>query len=130
MAKIEERVLSMKFDNAQFKRAAAETTGILGKLKASLKFDGVKNSLNDVAKASNSSLGNINKNASKVDLSPIARSVDDVSRSFTALEAISFGALATIGGTAVTKAAAGIKKLWNMAAQPIVQGGMNRARNL
>ena len=41
MAKIEERIVSMKFDNKQFKVAASETLSTLENLKSKLKFDKV-----------------------------------------------------------------------------------------
>lgn len=130
MAKIEERILTMRFDNAQFKAAAADTTKSLQDLKKNMRLDGVKSGINDVSKVANSSFSNINKSAGQVNLKPIVKSVDEVKNSFSAMGAISFGAFASIGAGAVSKVAGTIKGLVSKVMDPIVQGGMNRARNL
>ena len=51
MAKIEERIVSMKFDNKQFKVAASETLSTLENLKSKLKFDKVGNIFGNADKA-------------------------------------------------------------------------------
>lgn len=130
MAKIEERILTMRFDNAQFKAAAADTTKSLQDLKKNMRLDGVKAGINDVSKVANSSFSSINKSAGQVNLKPIVKSVDEVKNSFSAMGAISFGAFASIGAGVVSKVAGTIKGLVSKVMDPIVQGGMNRARNL
>lgn len=48
MSGVDNRVVKMSFDNTQFKSKTAETIGAVDKLKASLNFDSVKNSLSGV----------------------------------------------------------------------------------
>jgi len=67
MASIDERIVSMTFDNAKFEAALAKTMASLQKLDASLAKIGSTSGLNDLSKA-----------ASKVDFSPINKSVDQV----------------------------------------------------
>ena len=50
MAKIEERVLTMRFDNAQFKRASADTISTLETLREKMDFKGLNESLKDFSK--------------------------------------------------------------------------------
>lgn len=130
MAKIEERILTMRFDNAQFKAAAKDTTKVLSDLKGNLKMDGVKSGLEGIGSAATKSLGGINKGVKNVDLSPINNGIEDVKRGMTSLEAISLGVFASIGSAAVTKVFSKIKGSIGMITNPIVTGGMNRARNL
>lgn len=153
MAKIEERILTMKFDNAQFRKGAQEVNQSLAEMKRNMNFKGVGNaigeatkpikglekaissnkiasSLDQTAKSANSSFSKIQSDAAKVNLNPIVQSVDEVKASFTTLGAISAGALATIGGTAVTKLASGIRNTIKKVISPVVDGGMRRAQNL
>lgn len=153
MAKIEERILTMKFDNAQFRKGAQEVNQSLAEMKRNMNFKGVGNaigeatkpikglekaissnkiasSLDQTAKSASSSFSKIQSDASKVNLNPIVQSVDEVKASFTTLGAISAGALATIGGTAVTKLASGIRNTIKKVISPVVDGGMRRAQNL
>lgn len=48
---VDQRIVQMQFDNAQFEQGAATTMGTLEKLKNSLNFNGQANSLNEVSKA-------------------------------------------------------------------------------
>ena len=67
MAKIEERVLSMRFDNAQFKRASADTISTLETLREKMNFKGLKESLKDFSKP----LDNLERSLSKTRVGPI-----------------------------------------------------------
>ena len=57
---VEERVVEMRFDNAQFEKNAKESISTLQRLKQALNFKGVKSGLDDVSKAvKNFSIGSI-----------------------------------------------------------------------
>ena len=49
MTSIDERVVSMKFDNAQFEKGAKDTIGTLDKLKKGLSLEGAKKGLSGLA---------------------------------------------------------------------------------
>ena len=60
---IEERVVSMKFENNDFKSKTTETVSLLDKLKKALKLDGASKGLE-----------NVGSSAKKIDLSNAAKS--------------------------------------------------------
>lgn len=53
MSSIDEKIVRMKFDNAQFATGASSTLNMLDKLKNALKFDGATQGLNDVSDSVN-----------------------------------------------------------------------------
>jgi tape measure domain-containing protein len=53
MSNIDERIVRMKFDNAQFQTNASSTLNMLDKLKAALRFDGASQGLNEASNAVN-----------------------------------------------------------------------------
>lgn len=83
---IDERIVSMKFDNKQFEAGANESMSTIDKLLAKLK-------LTDSAEG----FANLDKAAKGVDLSGLAGGVDAVTNKFSALEAVALGALMNIG---------------------------------
>lgn len=85
MAKIEERIVSMKFDNGQFESGVSKTLGTLGKLKDSLRL-----------KESSKAFDNINASAKNVNLSAIAAGVNQISENFSKMGVIGVTALANI----------------------------------
>jgi tape measure domain-containing protein len=87
---IDERVLSMKFENTQFLSRVKGTLDALSNLKTGLKLDGAKKGLDDLSAAgSRFTLGNIGQN------------VEHIAGKFTAMSAIALGALASIGARAL-----------------------------
>lgn len=71
---IDERVVSMQFDNAQFEREVATTTSSVNKLKDSLRFEGASKGFEEVGTA-----------ARRVDFSPMSNGLQQVSLKFNAL---------------------------------------------
>ena len=122
MAKIEERILSMKFDNSQFKVAASETMNTLEKLKSKLKIPDVKNVFGGMSK----DLDDLNKSAQNVDLSTISEQLKTIESQWSTV--------GTIGRTVIgelTKASMSFgSKMVSNIFDPIVNGGMRRAKNL
>lgn len=49
---VDERVVQMQFDNAQFERGTRQTMGTLEKLKQSLQFKGVEKGFERISSAS------------------------------------------------------------------------------
>lgn len=87
---VDERVVSMQFDNKDFEKNVGTTMSTLDKLKAKLNF-----------KDCDKSLGNLSKAASNVDMSTLSKSVDAVHAKFSALEVMGVTALANITNSAV-----------------------------
>lgn len=73
---IDERVVSMRFDNKQFEAAAATSMSTLDKLKSKLDFRGASKGLNELAKAADTvSLDGLTKSATAVEVKFSAMSV-------------------------------------------------------
>lgn len=93
---IDEKIVAMKMDNSDFKRKAAETTGIFGKLRQSLdRIPGV-----NLSKTTRD-LGNIGSEVRRIDMDPLARSLQMVSDRFSTLGIIGTTALVNITNRAV-----------------------------
>ena len=105
---IDERVVSMQFDNKQFEKNVSNTMSTLDKLKHSLRLDGASkgfDSINDAAK--------------KVNLSPLGKAVEEVRVKFSALEVMGITALANITNSAIN---AGKRIASALTIQPITTG--------
>lgn len=90
---VDDRVVSLEFDNKRFETNVAQTMGTLDKLKQKL-------NLPQSVKA----LDNLNAAANKVDLSGVNSAVDSINIKFSALQAVGVGALMRIGDQAMRTA--------------------------
>ena len=106
--KVDERVVSMQFDNKNFESNVAQTMSTLDKLKAKLSFKGATKGLEDVGNAAN-----------KVNMSGLTTSVDTVSMRFSALQVAGVTALANITNSAVN---AGKNMVKALTLDPIISG--------
>lgn len=122
MARIDDLVLRMRFDNTRFKAAAQETLGVLDNLKTKLKFDGVRNAFKDSARG----VEGLNRSVQNVDMSKIAGEVSGINKAFSSM--------GIIGRTAIGKLTVDAmnfgRKLTTSITQPLIQGGFNRAKNI
>ena len=87
---IDEKVVSMKFDNKDFMNKTSETMSRLDKLKASLRLPGVSKGFEDVNKAAND-----------VKLGPLGTAAEQIGIKFNALQVIATTALMNITNSAV-----------------------------
>ena len=87
---VDERVVSMQFDNKNFESNVKTTMSTLDKLKKSLNLE-----------KSAKGLENINSAAKNCNLSPITNAVESVKSKFSALEVMGITALANITNSAV-----------------------------
>lgn len=87
---VDERVVSMQFDNKHFESNVAATMNSLDKLKEKLSFKDASKGFDEIDKA-----------AKKTDMSPLAKSVETVRTRFSALEVMGVTALANITNSAV-----------------------------
>ena len=97
---IDQRVVEMQFDNAQFESGVKTSLSTLEKLKKALDLDGASKGLEDVSSKVNS-----------FNMDHMSDAVDKVGEKFNALETIAVGALLRIGSTAVDAGAKFIKSL-------------------
>lgn len=108
MSSIDQRVVSMKFDNAQFESGVKQTTSTLDRLKKALKLDGVGKGIKGLA---NSAKG--------FTLNGIASSVQGIAGKFTNLGIVGVTALANIANRAVD---AGMQLGKSLTIDPIMDG--------
>lgn len=87
---IENRIVSMGFDNSNFEKNVGQTLGSLDKLRESLNFDG-----------SSRSMENLERSARGVNLSSLSESIVTVTDNFSMLETIAFSVLNNITNKAV-----------------------------
>jgi len=90
---VDERVVSMQFDNTNFERNVQTSMNTLDKLKSALNFDNSSKGLENVSKA-----------ASSVDMSGLSSSVEQVKLKFSALEVMGITALQNIANKAINTA--------------------------
>ena len=114
-AVVDSKVVEMSLDNQNFEKNAEVSISTIKKLQEALKFSN-----------STDSLDKINASVKKVNFNPIVSGVEQAKSSFSALEAVAFGAFANIG-----------KKIENYAEKvalaiprQIVEGGKSRAFNM
>ena len=153
MVNIDERVMSMKFDNSQFRRAAAETIGDLGRLRESVKMKGatsglsklsdpikdldksikttnIKGGLKGISTAATQAFSQVERSANGMNLSGVNSEVEGIKRSFLSLGDIASVALGSLASKGIEKALKGIKGLYDNTLGQIKTGGMARAKNL
>lgn len=87
---VDERVVEMRFDNAQFEKNVQTSMSTLDKLKQKLNLSGAAKGFNEIDSA-----------AKKVDMSGLGSGVEAVSAKFSALQVMGVTALANITNSAV-----------------------------
>ena len=100
MSTIEERVVSMKFDNKEFEAGVKQTMLSLEGLNKSLKFEGAAKGFHDLGAASK-----------QVNLNHLEQAASAVGQKFKAMEVVAVTALATIAHQAVYSGEQLIKSL-------------------
>lgn len=111
---IDERVVEMRFNNADFEKNVAQSMETLDKLKKSLNFDSAK------------SLENIGKVSKSFSMENVGSQVETVQAKFSALQVVGVTALAELTKSALSLGSTIIHKVID----PIKTGGMNRALNI
>ena len=82
---VDERVVSMQFDNRQFERNASQSMSTLDKLKKALKFEKTVESLDTISEATK-----------RLDFSPMVDGLDTVAEKFSAIEVIAVTTLVNV----------------------------------
>ena len=105
-ATVDDRIVSLEFDNDQFEKAVQETLSMLEKLKDSLKMDDAAKNLSAISDA-----------GKQVDLSTISDSIDNLTEKFSTLRVVGLMALSHLVDGAFELA----KKIGNILMTPINQ---------
>ena len=105
---VDERVVSMQFDNQHFERNVSTTMSTLDKLKQKLHLPGAAKGLDDV-----------NKAAQKVNFTPMGQAIESVQAKFSALQVIGITALSNITNSAMN---AGKKIIAALTIDPVKTG--------
>lgn len=105
---VDERVVQMQFDNAQFERGTRQTMGTLEKLKQSLQFKGVEKGFERISSASQ-----------KVDFSEMTKALESIESKFSAVNVIAVTALTDITNKAI---ATGERLIKALSLDPIISG--------
>lgn len=112
---VEDRIVSMKFDNSSFQRGVADTLSTLDKLKQALNFGDSKDSMKDLSRSMN-----------EFDGSRMADAVENISSKFSALGAIGFAVIQRLTNAGLDFAKSAVKNVID----PILEGGKRRAVNM
>lgn len=107
---IDERVVSMKFENSQFESGARQSLSTLDKLKQALNFKGTSAGLDTTTTA-------VTKTSSEI--STLGNTVDTVKKRFSALDVAAITALANITNSAVN---AGKRVANALTLEPVLTG--------
>jgi tape measure domain-containing protein len=116
MNSIEERVVRMKFDNAQFGAGVSSTIKQLSQLQSALKLDGATQGLDQVEKT-----------ASRFSLQGMKNQISGVLGQFSALQVAAITALSNIVNKAVT---AGLQLAKSLTIEPVLSGFREYETNL
>ena len=108
MSTVDNRIVHMTFDNAQFERNLAQTMKSMEDLKKSLDFSNARNNFNQLASAANS-----------IHLGGMASAIDGIAGKFTALGATAFSVISNITNRFVD---AGINLAKSFTVAPILSG--------
>lgn len=112
MSSIENKVVSLTFDNAQFEAGIAQSMASLQNLRASI--DNV---------ATGNGFGQIQAAADSVNLSHIADSIEQIKSRFSAMGAVAFSVIQRISNSAMNAGQRVITGLLD----PLIEGGRTRA---
>lgn len=115
MSSRDERVVEMKFDNAQFERGVAQTQASLNSLNQSLQNSHGAKAFEGISQA-----------AKKVDLMYIANDVQQIASKFTLLGVIGMKVMDEIAMYTINV----FKGIWNATFGQIKSGGIKRAMNI
>lgn len=105
---VDERIVSMQFDNKQFEQETKRTMNTLDKLKEKLKF-----------KESSKGMEDLSKSVKKVDFHPMEKSIETVKTKFSAMQVAGVTAIANITNSAVQ---AGKRILSSFTIDPVKTG--------
>ena len=119
MSSVDERVVKMRFDNAQFERGVQQTLTSLDNLKRKLQFNGVANGLNAI-------VNTINGARMSKSLNSINSGMDTINRRFSALGVAGMEVVKRLTNAALNS----VTRVATAIPNQIKAGGWARALNL
>lgn len=111
MSNVDERVVSLEFDNSKFERNTQQSIKTLNDLDSSIERAGAARGLE-----------NLGRSANNIDMTGLANNVEQVSNRFSTM--------GIVGMTAIQNITTGVMNLGKKALGQIVSGGMKRALNI
>lgn len=114
--KVDERVVEMRFENGQFEKGVAQSTESLNELKKSLNLEGAAKGLENV--------NSVAKNTSGIE--SLAASLEKVEHRFSTMGIVGMRVIENLTDSAMRLANRAVSFLTS----GIIQGGINRAKNL
>lgn len=105
---IDERVVSMRFDNGQFQSGVSNTLNSIDKLKSGLNFTGAAKGLESISASAN-----------KVSFSGLSSGIDAIQLKFSALQVVAVTALSNIANSAIN---AGTNIVKALTIDPVTEG--------
>lgn len=108
MSSVDNRIVAMKFDNAQFERGVNTTLGSLDRLKNSLNFTGAAKGLDDIQASANST-----------NFGPLEGGITGISKSFMAMSTVAIAALTKITHKAME---VGTQLVKSLTIDPVLEG--------
>ena len=116
MSSVDNRVVSMKFDNSVFETNAAQSLSTLEKLRQALNFGGATKGMSDIQEASR-----------RFDFNPVASAVEGVSAKFVALSTIAITALSNITSRVVDT---GVQMAKSLSLDQVISGFQEYQTNI
>lgn len=116
MSKIDENIVSMKFNNGQFEKGIKSTLDALSSLRKGLNLEGAQKSLSEVGAS-----------VKNLDVSSLGSSVDGISAKFVAMAAVGITALTNLANRAVD---AGVNIVKALTIDPVADGYGDYERKL
>lgn len=138
MSDVDDRVVSITFDNADFERKIEETIASLDRLRDSLDFSDALTSFQDLSSVADKvdfsgvaqSLDGVSTAADNIDLDHIGTSLDTIKAKFSTLGAVGFSVIQKLTQDTVGF----VEKLLHLGSEnilgPILTGGKRRALNI
>lgn len=111
MSNVDERVVSLEFDNSKFERNTQQSIRTLNDLDSSIEKAGAARGLE-----------NLGRSANNIDMTGLANNVENVSNRFSTM--------GIVGMTAIQNITTGVMNLGKKALGQIVSGGIKRALNI
>lgn len=116
---IDDRVVSLSFDNSRFNKNVTDTMDSLDALKKKLQFDSAGDSFKAIEEASE-----------KVNFKSMENNIDKIADKFSVLGIMGKRALENITDSLMSTVSNTFNKVTSFVKNGIVQGGLNRAMNL
>jgi tape measure domain-containing protein len=115
MSSIDDRIVNMQFNNAQFQKGISQTNASLKELKGNLRLDGATDGIGKVQAA-----------ADRFSLGRMESALQNISSKFSAFGAVGFSVIQNLTNAALNAG----KSMVGALVDPIVQGGEKRAAAL